>query len=447
MGDSLAMTNSKTRLEAACTRFSRINLDATSVHKFIDWLCGMEPILDFGQATSDRDLVETTWGWHAPRQRMAKLLWQLIHEDSSNESFDQQFSYGDPMRGKVNLDGLAAIQARVRWVLEGAFHRQDDDRQIGQGDWGECWWLPKEQTAYIGQQLRNVTADIVEQPSEFDTSLRYYLNALVRQSIEVPCRDRNRSYAGLRDRATSVPFVHILGEDGKEFPLKQSARAYLDADGTNFEWGYGGGGPYSLAQCLLVDALDGDFALVDQQTIVEFRREFLETHPREEDFRISRRQILNWVEKRGLFATWKERRPKVAEARRAISKRIRETLERLGHAKRVGGLVSQRFDVVPSTFEAALCLDLMRMLESSDYAMPCARCKLPIAHDGSSRANHQRARAKRGQPVYHEECRREQERLRKKLYWRRKTSSQEFRESERQRARLNRSAVQAGGGL
>jgi hypothetical protein len=172
--------------------------------------------------------------------------------------------------------------------------------------------------------------------------------------------------------------------------------------------------------------------------IVEFRAEFVETNPRNEDFRISRLQILKWIQQRGVLDTWKERRSRVTIARRAVSSEVRGALNRLQHIKRAGGLQAQRFDLVPSTFEAALCLDLMQMLESSDYAMQCSRCKLPISHDGSLRSNHQRARAQRGQPVYHEECRLEQARVRKKLYWRRKTSSKEFRESEKQRARLNR---------
>jgi hypothetical protein len=430
--------------ETACTRFSRISIDPTSVGQFIQWLCGIEPIHHFDEEESDRDHIEISWGWHAPRQRMAKLLWQLIHEDSSQEFFDQQFSYGDPIRGKVALDLLAQIQARIRWVLEGALQRLDEDRQIGQGDWGECWWLPGEQTDYVRKQLRNVTADIVEQLSEYDDSLKHYLNALVcyqAKSIEVPCRDRNRSYNGVRNPKTSNPFVRVLGEDGKEFPLRQSERAYCEPDGVNFEWGYGGSGPYALAQSLLTDALDGDYGFCDRETIVVFREEFLETYPREEDLRISRTQILKWVQKRGQLEAWKARRPMVAEAGRSVSKKVRETLNRLTHVRRAGGLVSQRFDLVPSSFESALCLDVMRMLESSDYAMPCARCKLPISNDGSSRANHQRARARRGQPVYHEECRREQARLRKKLYWRRKASTEGFRESERQRARINRKSI------
>ncbi len=146
---------------------------------------------------------------------------------------------------------------------------------------------------------------------------------------------------------------------------------------------------------------------------------------------------------RGAWATnaWMERRADVVKARRGAAKKIKETLDRLRHISRSGGLLAQRFDMVPSTFEAALCLDLVRMLESSDYAMRCARCKLPISRDGSKRANHQRARMRRGQPVYHEECREEQARTRKKLYWRQKASSKEFREKEKRRARFNRTGV------
>lgn len=433
-----------TKPETACTRFARLNLDPASVGDFIDWLCGMEPITNPGQPQASRDPIESMWGWNAPSQRMAKLIWQLIHGNPDDAFFHQNFSYGNPIRTNETEAVLVPIQKRIRWVLEGAFHRQNDDRQIGQGDWGECWWLPEEQTAYMRKQLRDVTVEIVQQPSEYDESLRYYLNGLasrVAKSIEVPCREQNRSYVGTRSPKTRACFVNVLGADGKEFPLKQCSRAYLEADGAGFEWGYGGGGPYSLAECLLTDALDGDFGFCTQQMFVDFRAEFVETNPRDEDLRISRQQILKWIQQRGLLDAWQERRSGVAQSRRSVSQKIKEALDRLLHIRKAGGLLAQRFDAVPSTFEAALCLDLMRMLESSEYAMQCARCKLPISHDGSSRANHQRARVRRGQPVYHEECRREQARLRKKLYWRRKASSKEFRESERRRARLNRSQV------
>jgi hypothetical protein len=45
-------------------------------------------------------------------------------------------------------------------------------------------------------------------------------------------------------------------------------------------------------------------------------------------------------------------------------------------------------------FESALYLDLMRMLERSDFALRCSRCGLPIPYDNSGRANSQRARAR-----------------------------------------------------
>jgi hypothetical protein len=439
------MTNAKpnSKSETVCTRFARIDLDPESVREFIDWLCGMESIRDLSQATA-RDPLESMWGWNAPRQRIAKLLWQLVHANKDESFFHQSFSYGAPIRTDRTEKILAPIQKRIRWALEGAFQRQNEDRQIGQGDWGECWWLPVEHTLYVQKHLRHVRAEIVQQPSEYDESLRYYLNALVSRvakSIDVPCRDERRSYIGIRDQEKHTCFVNVLGTEGKEFPLKHSSRAYLEAEGTGYEWGYGGGGPYDLAESILTDALDGDFGFCEQQMIIDFRAEFIETNPRDEDFRISRQQVLKWVQKRGVLEIWKERRPAAVQARRDISKKVKETLERLGHVKRSGGLLAQRFDMVPSTFEAALCLDLARMLESSDFAMQCTLCKLPISHDGSSRSNHQRARANRGQPVYHEECRQAHARTRKKLYWRRKASSKEFRESERRRAHFNRTGL------
>lgn len=434
-------TGTNQKPETVCTRFSRINLDPDSVREFIDWLCGMDQITILNHDTIQRDPVETGWGWNAPRQRLAKLLWQLIHRNNDETYFHQTFTYGAPISTDQTQKILAPIQQRIRWVLEGAFERQREDREIGQGDWGECWWLPVEQTEYVRKQLRKVSAEIIQQPSEYDDSLRYYLNYLVTRvakSVDVPCRYEARCYVGVRDPKDYSCFVNILGDDGKEYPLKPCSRAYLEDEGRGFEWGYGGGGPYALAESVLVDALDGDFEFCDMPLIVQFRAEFVETNPRDDDFRISRQRVLKWIEQRGLLEAWKERRPKVVQGRGEVAKKIKETMERLRYIKRSGGLLAQRFDMVPATFEAALCLDLVRMLESSDYAMQCARCKLPISHDGSKRSNHQRARMRRGQPVYHEECRQAQARTRKKLYWRQKASSKEFREKEKRRARFNR---------
>ena len=94
------MTKSKTitKPETACTRFSRLNLDPASVGDFIDWLGGMEPITNLEHAEAGRDAIETMWGWNAPRLRMVKLLWQLVHGNSDDTFFHQDFSYGNPIR-------------------------------------------------------------------------------------------------------------------------------------------------------------------------------------------------------------------------------------------------------------------------------------------------------------------------------------------------------------
>src|SRR5262249_53326492 len=100
-----------------------------------------------------------------------------------------------------------------------------------------------------------------------------------------------------------------------------------------------------------------------------------------------------------------------------------------------GGLRSQRFDIVPETFESALYLDLMRMLERGGAALRCTGCGLPISYDHSGRANKQRARSKKGLPIYHPECFAESSRNRKKAYWQRRAKSPRFRAQERKRAR------------
>ncbi len=139
--------------ETACTRFSRLALNPASVGDFIGWLCGIEPIISPELEQVSRDVIETMWGWNAPRQRMAKLLWQLVHGNWDEAFFHQNFSYGNSFRTGQTEAILAPIQKRIRWVLEGAFHRQNEDRKIGQGDWGECWWLAETSKGFSSWKL------------------------------------------------------------------------------------------------------------------------------------------------------------------------------------------------------------------------------------------------------------------------------------------------------
>lgn len=64
--------------------------------------------------------------------------------------------------------------------------------------------------------------------------------------------------------------------------------------------------------------------------------------------------------------------------------------------------------------------------------------RLPIPYDHSGRANKQRARSKKGLPIYHSECFADFGRERKKTSWQRRAKSPQFRESEKKRARQYR---------
>lgn len=429
--------------EWACTKFCRIELSDTAVENFVLWLCDQskeqveQRIGEWSKGEDSWiDPVESMWGWDAPRQRMAKLLWQAVHNDASDEEFHKRFSFpGLECPDSVRL--LGPIQQRLKWVMEGLFKRQEQDIELRQGDWGEYWWLPEEQAEFVRTQLRHTHVDLIEQCSEYDDALRYSLCFQVRhvvQAIAVPCSDPDRVYVGTHCGPTGRTFVWVQSESGRKYPLKHGARVYLEADGTGYSWGYPGHGPGELAHCMLVDALDGDLV-----TAAEFEDEFFKeytfTYPRDEDLRISRNVVMKWLEKRGAKTKWESRRQLVAAQLSKHAGAIADKESLLERVTNMGGLRTQRFDIAPATFESALYLDLMRMLEHSDYALRCSGCGLPIPYDNSGRANRQRARAKKGQPIYHPECFVESGRTRKKIYWQRRSRTPEFRDQQRRRAR------------
>lgn len=429
--------------EWACTKFCRIGLDDDSVENFLLWLCdrSIEQMDQHLSARSgDRQLfdpIELTWGWDAPRHRMAKLLWKMLHGTASDEVFHNQFSFPRPIqvRGCANL--LTPIQERLTWVMEGFFSRQKQDSEIGQGDWGEYWWLPEEQAEFVRSQLRQSCADLIERSSDYDDALTYNLCFYVRdvlQAISVPCTDPARVYIGTRRGPRLRVIVWVQSENGRQYPLKHGKQAYLEADGTGFEWGYPGHGPGELAHCILADALDGDLVMAEELED-EFFKEVTLTYPRDKEFRISRVAVLRWLEKKGAKTKWKDRRQSVADRRAKHAAELADKEDLLARITKIGGLRTQRFDLVPTTFESALYLDLMRMLERSNFALRCSGCGLPIPYDNSGRANKQRARSKKGQPIYHPECFADYSRTRKKIYWQRRSRSPEFREQQRQRAR------------
>lgn len=233
------------------------------------------------------------------------------------------------------------------------------------------------------------------------------------QARSVPCLDPTRVYIGTRCGQPLRALVWVQSESGRQYPLKHGNEANLKAHGTGFEWGYGGHGPLALAHCILLDALNGDLPLATELED-EFFRQFTLTRPRYDDLRLSRTTVMRWLEKRGYKARWEAQRQAVVDRVAEHEVNIKEKEDRLLRIRKMGGLRIQRFDVVPATFESALYLDLMRMLEHSDFALRCCRCGLPIPYDNSGRANRQRARSKNGQAIYHSECFAEHSRARKK---------------------------------
>ena len=435
--------------EWACTKFCRIELDDESVAEFILWLCDrsreQSALLD---ASSNDDIVwydpvEDAWGFDAPRQRMSKLLWRTVHGNATDQDFHRHFSFPTPLQTSDCAHLLAPLQERLKWVMDGLFSRTDEDSLLGQGDWGERWWLPPGQSEFVREQLKHTHAELIEQSSDYEDAVSLSLSSYVRnevQAIVVPSRDPARVYVGERPGPHGRVFVWVQDTNGSRYPLRHSDYPYREADGTGFEWGYPGHGPGALTRCILADALDGDFVLAYELDHLDdgFFEKFILNYPRCQELRISRASVLEWLEAIGKSAVYEERRKSVADRLTAHAKAIAERVDLLARIQKTGGLRSQRFDVVPETFEAALYLDLMRMLERGGIALRCSACGLPIPYDHSGRANKQRSRSRKGQPIYHPDCFAEYTRTRKKAYWQRRANSPQFREQQRARARAYR---------
>jgi hypothetical protein len=429
--------------EWACTKFCRIALDDRSIAEFILWLCdrSSEQVNARLKSRSEDEVIwydpiESMWGWDAPRQRMAMILWRAVHGDATTEDFHRRFSFPTPLQTRDCGQLLAPIQERLKWVMDGLYSRTVQDDRLGQTDWGERWWLPADQSELVRTKLRQTHAELIEQASEYERAVSHSLNfhiCHVVQAIAIPCHDRGRLYFGERRGTHRRAFVWVQDTDGNKYPLKHADQAYLQADGTGFEWGYDGFGPGVLTSAVLTDALDGDLALANEIGDAFFAKFILTAV--DEDLRISRATILQWLEEIGKSVMYENRHKSVADRLAAHANTIAKNEDLLARIVETGGLRSQRFDVVPDTFEAALYLDLMRMLERGGVALRCSGCGLPISYDNSGRGNKQRARSKKGQPIYHPECFAEHTRTRKKTYWQRRAQSSQFREQERLRAR------------
>ncbi len=255
------------------------------------------------------DPVESTWGFDAPRQRLAKLLWRFLC-DATDEDFENNFSFAMRFEWKNSSEMLAPIQERLKWVMDGLVVRQEQDDKLGQVAWGERWWLPPEQAQFVRDQLKGTHAELIEQSSEYEEAVRHGLSYYVKHSVKaitVPSDDPKRVYLGQRRKNSSV-FVWVKDSKGNKYPLRHGDCPYMEADGTGFEWGYGGHGPGALSRCILIDALDGNLELAEE--LDRMKSGFFETyilkHPREKNFRVARAAVHGWLKEIDKFAAYED---------------------------------------------------------------------------------------------------------------------------------------------
>lgn len=424
-------------------RFARLDSKSPRVvADFILWLCGWRawqesPEDDAASLPSPEQLVELIWGWDgAPRKRMGKLLWQLLVGNDDPQYFQQYFTAdADYIAAQIAqlIERLMPIQQNLNWILEARTQRELEDTSIGQGSWGEDWWLPSDQAAYLRQQIRRARPDLIEESSSYEdcmecTSIPY---------LEIASEDPARTYTGsLHERFRY--YVEIIDSDGKRFPLAYPRYPYRMRPGTGFSWGYGGHGPSSLAVSILADALGGDYQIADRHR-EEFVSNILMGMQQDVPFAISRVEVLAWLESRGVgVRELRDAEARVLELKKVNGLMIGEFKAQMERIRKKGGLVAQRFDLVPPDFECALYLDLMRNLERAGWVLRCSHCMHPLSCPRTSTGNRQRARWLAGKPVYHEECFVKHRLEHKRSYWRERVKSPTFRKNERDRARNRR---------
>ena len=437
------MKSMKKHKEWPSLRFARMSVESVEeVSEFILWLCGWlpvtDPLTDDHQEPMDpEDLLEHLWGWRgAPKMRMAKLLWQQLVGNNSESYFDQQFSSNPAYlvpQITPSIKQLIPIQQNLRWILEARMEREREDALIGQGSWGEDFWLPRDQAAYLRQQIRRASADLIEENSLYEDSMEYTSFPY----FQLDSDDADRTYVGTVDEEFRA-FVEIVDSHGNRWPLKFPRSPYKVNPGTAFFWGYGGGGPYNLALAILADAVGGDYELSDKLRS-EFLEQVLMKTPQSDRLQISRAEVMAWLEIKGVSAVQlKEAAERVAKLRESNHQQIAEFALRMETIRKKGGLVAQRFDIVPADFECALYLDLMQNLERTGWVLRCSHCKQALPCPRTPTGNRQRARWLAGRPVYHEDCFTKHRLAHKRAYWQKRTETSGFRESERLRAQKRR---------
>lgn len=378
---------------------------------------------------------------------MAKLLWQLVQGNYSEEHFFQRLTLdmGCLTEDVANCAKvLVPIQKPLRLVLRGIEEITRRDSDLGQGDWGEEWFLPPEQAEYVRKQLSKAKLGLLEKSSEYQEAMEAHLETyicVIAKFIDIPISEPNRSYIGVvTNTLEQHKNVWIEGSSFCQL-LVNASRPCQYPTSDVFGWGYSGGGPGHLATSILADAMEGDLD-VPQECCKKFQHDVVERLPMGQPFRISRAEVLEWLEEQGVGQQELQKYGERLRQRKGIHSLIVNRLkEKLKKAKSYGGLRAQRFDAVPPDFECSLYLNLMDMLRWGKRILRCSWCELPIPYDGSGRSNRQRARWLAGKPIYHEHCWQEKRVDQKRTLWRRRAAAPEFKEERRKRARECRRIV------
>jgi hypothetical protein len=426
-----------------CLEFSRLDVkEPEEVAGFIVWLGTgrfpgewKNPNASSGEI-DDENLVEALWNWSsAPRKRMAKLLWQLLVRNKSHEHFAQFFTIDEvwitrQIQGCAKL--LVPIHKKLRWVLDGFMERKQQDVFIGQGSWGEEWLLPAKQAAFVRKRLQRARPDLLQESSNYEDSLRYFSPPY----FEQVCDDKHRIYVGEHGRRNATVWIEDI--HGNRHPLSHASSPFSQPLGTGFGWGYCGGGPSELSKSILADAIGGNLQVAERWRI-PFMEDVLSTRPWTENFKLSFQAVREWLTSRGIGQQQlNDAAADVRNLKKTVGHQVDKHKARLNEIEQLGGLLAQRFDIVPSDFESALYVDLMHMFERAGWVLRCSHCAQPVPCDRSPRGNRQRARWLKGQPIYHESCFTEHRRSSKRLYWEGRNAEAGFREAERERGRRRR---------
>lgn len=436
--------------------FSQLDVtDPYAVASFMNWLWWgdlqeghadgqfdqMKDRIDADLQANPWKLVEWTWDLQAPRKRMAQLLWLLLQGTADEQQFHQRFTARmDCLVEDAQHCGavLPPIKDRLVEVIEAYVQRIEADKKIGQGNWGEEFWLSPDQARYVREQLGRARPDLLERSSDFEEALDCRIRFLKRHIglIEIPFEDPDRVYHGTRgDGGRGKPVVRVIVAN-RQAPLYDVGAL---TSGPGYEWGYSGSGPTSLAKSILADAVGG--LLMEDAIVLNFRDIFLATLERWSDFSITRAEVLTWLAGQGYYD--QDCRSAMTEAKirqKQYGARLNAHLLTAAQIRALpeGHLRAQRFDLVPADFECALYVDLMQWIQQGGYAIRCSLCGQPIGCNGMAHSNRLRGRWRSGRPIYHEDCVPKADKLRKGRARRKQQENPAFMESERKRARDNR---------